>query len=619
MRGERVSSGAGERRLAAILAADVVGYVRQMGADEAGTLARLRQMRRDILDPLIAAHRGRMFKTMGDALFVEFPSTVLALQCALAMQAGLSAANEAAGDGPRISLRIGLHQGEVLLEDGDLLGDGVNIASRLESLAPPGGICISARVFEDAGGKIEMRAEDIGEQMLKNIARPVHVYRILPAGRVSVPEEVVRAENRPRDRPSIAVLPFIEAGAEAGQRYFSDGITEDIITELSRFRELFVIGRNSSFACEPFAADIERVARELGVRYVLEGSVRRAGGRLRISAKLIDVDQGEQIWADRHSGSLDDLLDLQEEIAARIAASIVPEIGYAEQARAVRSGMADITAYDMALQAHAIISRGVAASNIAMLSEGITLAEQAIGTDPACRRAWYALAFGLCRRGAMGYFGSAAQADYDAADAAAMRLRELDPSNHLAYAILGHIAMRRLRHQESLANLRQANELNPNDVTTLRWLSWEESNFSLAEEARAHAELSIRLSPRDRFIDFSYWAWALACYVGLDHAGAIEHARRAIGLNRQFTGHYLLLAAGLAETGEIQEARRVAADIARLAPGLLQSRLAGTTYFVSRELTERYRRALQIAAGSGGMSGLPFPSSGAAHGAGLIH
>jgi len=616
-----VSIEAGERRLAAILAADVVGYARQLGTDEAGTLARLRRMRQQLVDPLIASHRGRVFKTMGDGLLAEFPSAVLALRCAIAIQAGLSEAP--AEEAQPIRLRIGLHQGDVIVEDGDLLGDGVNVASRLEALAPPGGICISGRVYEDAAGKITLRVEDLGEQTLKHIARPMRVYRIAaPESTVGFVESDPPAAvaPRPRDRPSIAVLPFSDASGDPEQRYYSDGITEDITTELSRFRELFVIGPNSSFACEPFAADTDRVGRELGVRYVLEGSVRRAGSRLRITAKLTDVRQGEQIWADRHTGALDDILEVQEEIAARIVASIVPEIRYAEQDRAERLPVADVHAYDLALRAHAAISRGVAASDAALLSEGIATAQQAIGLDPACRRAYFALAFGLCRRGAMGYFGPEARSDYDAADGAAMRLRALDPSNHLAYAILGHIAMRRLRHQEALANLRQAHRLNPNDVTTLRWLSWEESNFGLADKAREHAELSIKLSPRDRLIDFSYWASALACYVGADHAGCIANARRAIALNRQFSGHYLLLAAGLAEAGEVREARAVASEIARMAPGLLQTRLSGTTYFVAEELNARYRLALEIAAGLRDPANIVMPEAGATSpGASLLH
>lgn len=306
--------------------------------------------------------------------------------------------------------------------------------------------------------------------------------------------------------------------------------------------------------------------------------------------------------------TVDDILEVQEAIAARMVASIVPEIRYAEQNRAERLPVRDVRAYDLALRAHAAISRGVAASDPALLSKGIPVAQRAIVLDPSCRRAYFALAFGYCRRGAMGHFGPEARSDHDAADGATMRLRALDPSNHLAYAILGHIAMRRLCHQEALANLRQAHRLNPNDVATLRRLSWDESNFGLADQAREHAELSIRLSPDNRFIEFSYWAWALACYVGADHAGCIPNACRAIALNRQFSGHYLLLAAGLAEAGEVREARVVASEIARMAPGLLQTRLAGTTYFVAPELNARCRLALEM------------PESGATSpGASLLH
>jgi tetratricopeptide (TPR) repeat protein len=263
--------------------------------------------------------------------------------------------------------------------------------------------------------------------------------------------------------------------------------------------------------------------------------------------------------------------------------------------------------------------RGVAAADTALMSDGIATAKRAIAMDPNCRRGYYSLALGYCRRGAMAYFSREAQADYDRANAAAERLHELDPSNHLAYAILGHIAMRRLRHEDSLANLRQAHELNPNDVTTLRWLSWEESNFGLADEARKHAELSVRLSPRDRFIDFSYWAWALACYVAGDHAACIAHARRAIALNRHFTGHHPLLAAALAEAGEITEARAVAAELAEAAPGLLESRLAGQSYFTSHDLAERYRCALEIAAGLRGDRVPILPAKELGPRSGLLH
>jgi len=404
------------------------------------------------------------------------------------------------------------------------------------------------------------------------------------------------AEAPARGGPAIAVLPFDNLSGDPEQRYLSDGITEDIITELSCFRDLFVIGRGSSFACEAFAGDVKRVARELGVQYVLEGSVRRAGNRLRITVRLVEGVSGEQIWADRHDGALDDVLDLQEKIARHTVGSIAPEIHFAEQRRAERLPRSDAQAYDLALKASALISHGVATGEAEPISEGIALANRAVALDPLCPRAYYAIAWGHCRRGAMRFIGLDAESDFAAADAAAMRLRELDVRNHAAYAILGHIAMRRLRHDEALASLRQAHDLNPNDVTTLRWLSWEESNFGLADDARRHAELSLRLSPRDRSIDIGYWAVALAAFVAGDHTSCIDNARRAVALNRRFAGHYILLAACLAEVGEMTEAQEAISAIKTLAPGLIESRLSGRTYFVALALAERYLSALRRAA-----------------------
>ena len=425
-------------------------------------------------------------------------------------------------------------------------------------------------------------------------------------------------DSAKRSGPSIAVLPFTNLSGDPEQRYLSDGITDDIITELSSFRDIFVIGRNSSFACEPFAGDVKRVARELGVQYVLEGSVRRGGERLRISVGLVDGASGERIWADRHDGELGDVLDLQAEIARRIVGSIAPEIHFAEQQRAERTTHTDPAAYDLALRAAAAISRGIAAEDRAAISEGIEFARRAVALDPHCLRAHYALAFGHCRRGVMGHFNAEAQEDLAAADAAAQRLRELDARNHWAYAILGHVAMRRMRHEESLANLRRAHELNPNDVTTLRWLSWEESNFGMAEDAARHAELSLRLSPSDRTTDIGYWALGLAAWVGGDLPRCLENARRAVTINRDYAGHYILLAACLAEMGRDAEAAEAVAAIRRLAPGLIESRLEGRTHFTETELHERYIAALRRAAGEpGAPARAPAPSPTAKSFAGL--
>jgi TolB-like protein/DNA-binding CsgD family transcriptional regulator len=427
---------------------------------------------------------------------------------------------------------------------------------------------------------------------------PSSVRRKL-AALAAAPAEAAPAPAE-RSGPAVAVLPFGDLGGgtagDPGQRYFRDGITEDITTELARFRDILVIGQGSSAACEAYAGDIRRIARELGADYVLGGTVRRAGNRVRITAHLVAGASGDQLWADRHDGAVDDMLDLQEEIARRIVGSIAPEIHLAEQQRAERLSIGDAQAYDLALQAAALVRRGMAA-DAALLSEAIALAQRAIERDPRCIRAYDALAWAYCRRGALGFFGAEAQADFAAADAAAQRICDLDERNHVAFAIVGHLAMRRLRHDEALASLNEAHRLNPNDMTTLRWLSWEESNLGLAEAARRHAEQSLRLGPRDRAIDLSYWTLGLAHYVAGDLAGAIDSVNRAIAVNRRFAGHYILLAAALAEAGRLAEARATVAAARALDAGLVETRLSGANYFALPALAERYLKALRRAAG----------------------
>ena len=392
------------------------------------------------------------------------------------------------------------------------------------------------------------------------------------------------------NNPSLAVLP-LASDASADARYFSDGVTEDIVTELSRFRELAVVRVGELSSNDP-----AQVARLLDVRYVLRGSIRHAGNRVRISIQLLDPGAGMQVWADRHDGLIENLLDLQAEIAARIAASITSEIEWSEVRGAHRHDATNATAYDLALRAGAKLLAGVAANDAMLLSDAIALAEQAARVDPRCRRALSVLAMAYCRRGVLQGIGPQGTADLTAADAAARRLRELDASDHAAYAIIGHVAMRRLRHDEAISNLRRAHELNPNDIVTLRWLSWEESNLGLAEDARGHARLALRLGPRDRNIDLTHWALALAEYVAGNNAQCLLQARQAIGLNPQFIGHRILLAACLAETGALVEASSHVADIKKFAPGLFESRLGGRTYFVDPKMTERYRKALRLAA-----------------------
>jgi len=321
---EPAGSGRVERRLAAILAADVAGYSRLIGADEGGTLERLRALRRELLDPKIAEHRGRLVKTTGDGLLVEFGSVVDALRCAVEVQREMAARNANMPPDNRIELRIGINMGDIVVEDGDIFGDGVNVAARLEGLAEPGGICVAARVQEDALGKLDLVFDDIGEQQLKNIARPVRVYRVITSARRAVSQP---GSNPPLpDKPSIAVMPFQNMSGDPEQEYFADGMVEEIITALSRIRWLFVIARNSSFTYQGHAFDVKQVGRELGVRYILEGSVRKGGSQVRITAQLIDAETGTHLWADRFDGSLEDVFDLQDKVASSVAEVIEPAL-----------------------------------------------------------------------------------------------------------------------------------------------------------------------------------------------------------------------------------------------------------------------------------------------------
>ena len=344
---------AATRRLAAILAADVAGYSRLIEADEEGTLGRLKLLRAEVIDPKIAGHRGRIVKTTGDGLLVEFASVIDALRCAAEVQAVVAESNVTLSPDRRIEFRVGINVGDIVVEDGDIFGDGVNVAARLEGVAEPGGICVSARVQEGAAGRLDLAFEDIGEQALKNITRPVRAYRVVAA----TGSAVARAGSGPTlpDKPSIAVLPFANMSGDPEQEYFVDGMVEEIITALSRIRWLFVIARNSSFTYKGRAVDVKQVGRELGVRYVLDGSVRKSGNRVRITGQLIDAASGAHLWADRFDGSLEDVFDLQDKAASSVAGVIEPALQAAETARSAGRPTDDLTAYDLYLRASEMV------------------------------------------------------------------------------------------------------------------------------------------------------------------------------------------------------------------------------------------------------------------------
>jgi adenylate cyclase len=382
-----------ERRLAAILAADVAGYSRLMERDEAGTLARLRTLRRDLIDPKIAEHKGRIVKTTGDGILIEFPSVVEAVACAVAMQEGMAGWNAATDQDEQIEYRIGINLGDVIVEDGDIHGDGVNIAARLDGIAELGGICVSSIVHDQVQGRVDCAFTDIGEQSLKNIARPVRVYRVGPKNS-SLPRlqgergaGAVGPAVLLTVKPSIAVLPFANMSGDPEQEYFADGMVEEIITALSRIPWLFVIARNSTFTYKGQAIDLKRVGRELGVRYVLEGSVRKGGGRVRITSQLIEAETGAHLWADRFDGSLEDVFELQEQVAISVAGVIEPALQAAETARSAKRPTSDLSAYDAYLRAYAMIS----ASHQRKMRQALALLEEAIARDPH-----YGPALALC-------------------------------------------------------------------------------------------------------------------------------------------------------------------------------------------------------------------------------
>jgi adenylate cyclase len=489
------------RRLAAILAADVVGFSKLIGEDEAGTLAALKEIRKGIVNPVMAAHGGRIFKLMGDGLLAEFPSAVQAVQAAIAMQERLRERNAKETTGKTIEVRIGIHQGDVVIEGTDLLGDGVNIAARLEALAEPGGICISGRVHEDASGKIALNAQDLGEQTLKNISRPVRAYRVS----VGAPATGSKAEaGRPAlplpDKPSIAVLPFENMSGDPEQEYFADGMVEEIITALARIRWLFVIARNSSFTYKGRTVDVKQVGRELGVRYVLEGSVRKAESRVRITGQLIDATTGGHIWVDRFDGSLEGVFDLQDRVTASVVGAIEPRLQQAEIERAGRKPTESLDAYDYFLRGMARLHLHTRDS----LLEARGLYQRATELDPN-----YAAPYGMAAWCILRSRLNAWLADPDRETADAVRLARSalaagkdDPT---ALWTSGHcLALLASELETGAAHIERALALNPNSAAA--WTASGSVRMFLGEPADAieRFERAMRLSPLDPLVYFTY-------------------------------------------------------------------------------------------------------------------
>ncbi len=417
-----------ERRLAAILAADVVGYSRLMGEDEVGTLERLKSLRKDLVQPKIADRGGRIVKLMGDGLLAEFPSVVEAVQCAVDIQRDMAGREPDLPDDRRITLRIGINLGDIIVEGSDIYGDGVNVAARLEALAEPGDICLSGPAFDTVDGKLDLAFEDGGEQQVKNIAKPVRVYRLRTQGAQDGPSALPEQQLSVPDKPSIAVLPFTNMSGDPEQEYFSDGITEDIITELARFNSLFVIARNSSFQYKGRSPKIQDVGRELGVQYVVEGSVRRAGNRVRITAQLIEAATGNHVWAERYDRELKDIFAVQDEVVREIATAVPGQLDAVALDRVQHKSDHDLTAYEFVLRGERMRNQEWGTP------DAIPLFEQAIEADPQCARAYAQLA---------NWHAYSVFAHFAASDEARQLTRSLgekalqiEPSNSIILALL---------------------------------------------------------------------------------------------------------------------------------------------------------------------------------------
>lgn len=548
-----------ERKLAAILAADVVGYSRLMAADEEATLATLHAYRQTIGE-LVAEHGGRIFGTAGDSVVAEFPSPVQAVRTAVAIQRALHRRNADLAADRRMQLRIGVNLGDVVVAGADLLGDGVNVAARLQESAAPGGICIAGMVKDQIAGKVAFPLASLGERKLKNIPRPVTVFRVDWGLDDPAETGVLGGPLALPDRPSIAVLPFANMSGDAEQEYFADGLSEDIITALSRYRWFFVIARNSSFAYKGRSVDIKQVARELGVRYVLEGSVRKAGNRVRVTGQLIDAETGVHLWAERYDRDLADIFAIQDEITESVVGAIEPEILMGEGRRAVHKPTANLDAYDCCMRGiwhHYQLTRE-------HIAEAIGWQRRAIALDPGFARAHMALTRALMSYCTFGYSDDVARdlAELEVAAARTIALDDRDPYCHYA-VFTAHLAAGRL--PQALAAAQRTIDLSPNFAFGHFALGWVRLYLGHFEQALDPLFRAIRLSPNDPLAFFFLSKVAQTHYHLGNHEEALHFAERALAVRRT---HVVLtvLVACLGMLGRADDARPLVAELEDLAP-----------------------------------------------------
>jgi TolB-like protein/class 3 adenylate cyclase len=584
-----VTGGRVERRLAAVLAADIAGYSRLMGVDEVGTLAALKALRREIFDPTIAEHNGRIVKTTGDGMLVEFASAVDAVTCAVAVQGKMAECDDSTKH--EIAFRIGINVGDIIIDSEDIFGDGVNVAARVENECEPGGVCLSDDTYRQIRSKLPFDFDDLGERSLKNIDRPIRLYAVRQSG-VAAQTSLGVATAMPLplpEKPSIAVLPFQNMSGDPEQEYFADGVVEDIITALSRFKSLFVIARNSSFAYKGKSPDIRQVGRELGVRYVLEGSVRKAGGRLRITAQLIDTASGTHTWADRFDGVLEDVFELQDEVTQKVVGAIAPRVEQAEIARALRRPSDSTDAYDCYLRGLACIYPVTSES----VDRALELFEKAIAFDGG-----YASAYGMaifCHTNRVG-FSLARDIDKEKCEVARllemiMRVGQDDgvaigqAAFAVAYVLRDVVSAKRL--------IDRALELNPNLATAWTNSGWINVWLGQPQLGLDHLTLARRLDPTSHGTRMA--ATAHAYFFLNRYEEALAQAEEILRATPDSHPALRIGAASAAFAGRSETAHRLAGHLQTIDPAFRVSRLGEVLGPYQQTAIEKYAEGLRLA------------------------
>ena len=585
------------RKLAAILAADVVGFSRLTGTDEDRTLARLRALRSDLIDPTISVHKGRVVKRTGDGALVEFRSVVDAVRCAIEVQNGMVERNAGLPPERRIEFRIGIHLGDVVEEsDGDLMGDGVNIASRLEGVAEPGAICLSEDAYRQVKSRLDLSISDLGETRLKNIAEPIRVYSLQVGGAAqtaaqapTAAPELPSAPLALPDKPSIAVLPFQNMSGDADQEHFADGMVEEVITALSRLRWLFVIARNSSFTYKGRTVDVKQVGRELGVRYVLEGSVRKAGNRVRITGQLIDTSTGAHLWADRFDGGLEDIFELQDRVTESVVGAIAPKLEQAEIERAKRKPPQSLDAWESFVHGMYLYSQHSDEST----KEAIAMLDRAIALDPSYAQAHGLRAVCLAWRAVQGWENP----DTAFAEAAvgANRAVACDPHEPWAHIAQGFISFPQRHDSETVAAFSQAIDASPNFAYAHGMLGAAHAFGGRAEQAIECIDRGVRLSPRDIFGDEYQLYYAFAHFQAGRYVEAAAAAQLAIQMRPGHPVLYIMAGASYGLAGATDKAKRTVKQLTDLVPNISAAGIEATFPYCLAQDRSRLAQGLRAA------------------------